>query len=133
MRSKGKEEDQDKDDEEDEAEAPRTSLPSPRRRKQRPLSRPCPPSSGEHRGISQSTLSVLTPGTKSSHWSLALFCQYLCSCCHRKQNSMEENEAANPLGRGGPDEKGPVPGSAAEQGASGRTSSRALGRNKNRV
>ncbi|XP_011364814.1 uncharacterized protein LOC105296431 [Pteropus vampyrus] len=132
MRSKGREEDQDKEDEEDEAEAPRTSLPSPRRRKQRPPSRTCPPRPRERDSILESSFSVLTPNTKSSHWSLALFCQYLCSCCHGRQNSVEENKAVDPLGRRDPDEKGPVTGSITEQGASGATPTGALGRSKNR-
>ncbi|XP_036090706.1 uncharacterized protein LOC107521449 isoform X2 [Rousettus aegyptiacus] len=119
MRRQGKEGDQDKEEEEDEAEAPRTPLPSPRRRKQHPPSRTCPPRRpGEHRSTSESSLSVLTPNTQSSHWSLALFCQYLCSCCHRRQNSVEENKAADPLGRRDPDKKGPVTGPITEQGAS---------------
>lgn len=122
MRRQGKEGDQDKEEEEDEAEAPRTPLPSPRRRKQHLPSRTCPPRRpGEHRSTSESSLSVLTPNTQSSHWSLALFCQYLCSCCHGRQNSVEENKAADPLGRRDPDKKGPVTGPVTEQGGSGGT------------
>ncbi|KAF5920183.1 hypothetical protein HPG69_006454 [Diceros bicornis minor] len=132
-RNKVKEEDEDdKEDEKDEAEGSPASLPSPRtRQKQYPCSRTCQMRQREHLSIWESSCNMPACKTKSSHWSLAELRQYLCSCCHRRQKSVEEHKPSDSKGRRDPNENGSVPGSVSEQwmqGAPGGMPREGLGR-----
>ncbi|KAF6293204.1 hypothetical protein mRhiFer1_009091 [Rhinolophus ferrumequinum] len=115
-RKKRKEEEEDDtDDEGENSEGAPTSLQSPRMsRKPRLYSRIRPRRPREHVSILESSLSKPTSQTQSCPWSLAWFCQYLCSCCHRWQKSVGENEALDSVGRRDLDERGMVPGSVSE-------------------
>ncbi|KAK2084419.1 hypothetical protein P7K49_037452 [Saguinus oedipus] len=90
------EDEEDEEEEEDKAEGPLTSLQSPRTRgMQCSYPRTLQVRHKEHLSVLESSLSSSTNESKLSGWSLSTFCQYLCSCCHRKQKSVEENKASD--------------------------------------
>lgn len=112
-RKKRKEKDQNhKGNEDQDSEGSPTSLQSPRmRQKQRQCSWTRSPRRRKHVNVLGSDLNTPTSQTNSCHWSVAWFCQYLCSCCHRRPSLVGENEALDSVGRRAPDEHGRVPGS----------------------
>nr|XP_019566684.1 PREDICTED: uncharacterized protein LOC109434300 [Rhinolophus sinicus] len=137
-RKKRKEEHQDDTDDEDEnSEGAPTSLQSPRMSQKPHLySRTRPRRPREHVSVLESSLSEPTSKTQPCPWSLAWFCQYLCSCCHRRHKSVGGNEALDSIGRRALDERGMVPGSVCEQRsqwAPGETPRAGLGRSQNRA
>jgi hypothetical protein len=91
-----KEEQEDEEDEKNEAERPPSASRSPPRlkRRQGPYSGTCHMTSSVHGSILESNLSSPSDESKLSCWNLAMFCQNLCSCCHRMQKSRENRRTS---------------------------------------
>nr|XP_058165849.1 uncharacterized protein LOC131280896 [Dasypus novemcinctus] len=105
--AKEEDDEDEKDEDEGKAKGSPTSSRAPRSIQKRcPHSRTRQLEHKEHLRVLESSLSMSTAEVKLSRWSLARLCDYLCSCCHRRQKAVEENKTPGSRERRSPREPG---------------------------